>query len=96
MTLTLQPTKQNDMIGNNSYKESENKHTTDKDKNKQVHSKIKIHFKNITKIEKDKKLNMTEHKVDINITKYNKLNMTEHKTTMNITEKLSSTFMKEH
>ena len=38
------------------------KHTTDEDKNKQIHSQIKIHnehFKNITKIEKYKK--KTEH-----------------------------------
>ena len=80
MTLTLQPTKQNDMVANNNtHGVSKSKHTTDKDKNKQVHSQIKIHLKNITKIEKDKKLNMTEHKAD-----------------MNITEKLSSTFAKEN
>ena len=38
------------------------KHTTDEDKNKQIHSQIKIHnehFKDITKIEKYKK--KTEH-----------------------------------
>ena len=29
---------------------------------------------------------MTEHKTDINISKYKKLNMTEHKTDMNITK----------
>ena len=29
---------------------------------------------------------MTEHKTDMNITKYKKLNMTEHKTDMNITK----------
>ena len=80
MTLTLQPTKQNDMIANNNtYRVSKNKQTTNKDKNKQVHLQIKIHFQNITKIEKDKKLNMTEQKAD-----------------MNITEKWSSTFTKEN
>ena len=49
---------------------------------------------NITKY---KKLNMTEHRTDMNITE--KLNITftaEYKTNMNITEKLSSTFTKEH
>ena len=29
---------------------------------------------------------MTEHKTDMNITKYKKLNMTEHKTDMSITK----------
>ena len=29
---------------------------------------------------------MTDHKTDINITKYKKLNMTEHKTVMNVTK----------
>ena len=29
---------------------------------------------------------MTEHKTDMNITKYKKLNMKEHKTDMNITK----------
>ena len=37
------------------YKVSKNKQTTDEDKNKQVYSQIKIHLKNITKIEKYKK-----------------------------------------
>ena len=32
---------------------------------------------NITKIEKDKKLNMTQHKTDINITKIDKYKKTE-------------------
>ena len=65
MTLTLQPTKQNDMVANNNtYRVSKNKHTTAKDKNNQVHSQIKIHLKNITKIEKDKKLNTTGHKAE--------------------------------
>ena len=69
---TLQPTKQNDMVANNNnHKVPKNKHTTDEDMNKQIHSQIKIHnehLKNINKIEKYKKLNMTEHKTDINIT----------------------------
>ena len=73
---TRQPTKQNDMVANNNnYKVSKNKHTTDEDKNKQIHSQIKIHnehLKNINKIEKYKKLNMTEHKTDINIPKIDK------------------------
>ena len=63
---TLQPTKQNDMVAtNNNYRVSNNKHTTDEDKNKQINLQIKIHnehLKNINKIEKYKKLNMTEHK----------------------------------
>ena len=70
---TLQPTKQNDMVTNTSnYKVSKNKHTTDEDKNKQIHSQIKIHnehLKNINKIEKYKKLNLTEHTTDMNFTK---------------------------
>ena len=44
---------------------------------------------NITKINKYKKLNMTEHKTAMNITKiekYKKLNMMEHKTDINITK----------
>ena len=46
------------------YKVSKNKHTTDEEKNSQIHAKIKIHnehLKNINKIEKYKNLNMTEH-----------------------------------
>ena len=46
--------------------------TTDKDKNNQIHSQIKIHsehLNNINKIGKFKKLNMTEHKTDMNLTK---------------------------
>ena len=88
---TLQSIKQNDMANNNNYKVSTNRLKTDEDKNKQIHSQLKIHnehLKNINKIEKFKKLNMTEHKTDMNITnieKYKKLNMTERKTDMNIT-----------
>ena len=52
------------VANNNTYRVSKNKHTTTKDKNKQVHSQIKIHLKNITEIEKDKKLNSTGHKAD--------------------------------
>ena len=51
------------------------KHTTDNNKNKQIHSQIKIHnehLKNINKTEKYKKLNMTKHKTDMNITKIDK------------------------
>ena len=54
---------------------SKNKHTTDEDKNNQIYSQIKIHnehLKNINKIENFKKLNMTEHKTDMNITKNEK------------------------
>ena len=48
---TLQPTKQNDMIANNNkYKVSKNKHTTDEDKNKQIHSQIKIHNEHLKNI----------------------------------------------
>ena len=59
-------------------------------KTKKIHSHIKIHnehLKNINKIEKYKKLNMTGRKTDMNITKiknYKKLNMKEHKTDTNI------------
>ena len=49
MTQKLQPTKQNDMLANNNtYKVSKNKHTTDEDKNKQIHSQINIHSRDIT------------------------------------------------
>ena len=50
MTLTLQPTKQNDMLANNNtYKVSTNgQYFYDEDKNKKIHSQIKIHLKNIT------------------------------------------------
>ena len=55
---TLQPTKQNDIAeNNNNCKVSKNKHTTNEDKNNQIHSQIKIHnehLKNINKIEKYK------------------------------------------
>ena len=57
------------------YKVSKNKHTIDEDKNNQIHSQTKIHneyLKNINRIEKWKKLNMTEHKTDMNITKIGK------------------------
>ena len=56
------------------------KHFYNEDKNKQVHSQIKIHnekMKNINKIEKYKRLNMTEHKTDMNITKIDKYKKTE-------------------
>ena len=49
MTLSLQYTKQNDMLTNNNpYKVSRNKHITNEDKNKQIHSQINIHSRNIT------------------------------------------------
>ena len=57
------------------YKLPKNKHTTDKDKNNQMHSQIKIHnehLNSINKIGKYKKLNMTEHKMNMNITKTDK------------------------
>ena len=61
------------------------------------------HLNNINKICKYKKLNMTKHKTDMNLTKIDnykkKLNSTstaEYKINMNITEKLSSTFTMEH
>ena len=67
-------------IGKNkilNYKVTKNKHTIDEDKNNQIHSQIKIHnehLKNIkiegkNKIQKFNKLNMTEHKTDMSITK---------------------------
>ena len=49
-----------------------------------IHSKIKMHLHNIKVIEKYKKLNMMEHKTDMNSNKYKKQNMEEHKTDMNI------------
>ena len=62
---TLQPTKQNDMVAiNNSYKVSKNEHETNEDKNKQIHSQIKIqneHLKNITKTDKYKKTEQHLH-----------------------------------
>ena len=49
MKLTLQTTNQNDMLANNNtYKVSKNKHTTDEDKNKQIHSQTNKHSRNIT------------------------------------------------
>ena len=63
---------------NNNYKVSKNEHTTNEDKNNQIHSKIKIHnehLKNITKIDKCKKyLNSTSttgHKTEHNYTLVN-------------------------
>ena len=58
------------------YKVSKNKHTTNKEKNNHIHSQIKTlneHLNNINKILKYKKLNMKEHKTDINITKIQKI-----------------------
>ena len=76
----LQATKQNDMVANNNnYKVSENKLKTDEDKNKQIHLQIKIHnehLKNIDKIEKYRKLNMSEPKADMNITNIDKYKKT--------------------
>ena len=61
---TVQPTKQNNMAANiNNYKVPKNEQTTNEDKNKQLHSQIKIHnehLKNITKIDKVKQLNMIQ------------------------------------
>ena len=77
---TLQPTKQNDMVAiNNSYKVSKNEHKTNEDKNKQIHSQIKIqneHLKNITKLTNTKKLNRTctmAHKTEHNYTLVNQV-----------------------
>ena len=85
---------------------SKNKHTTDKGKNNQIHSQIKIHNEHLNnisnKISKYRNLNMTEHKTDMSITKndkYKKLNrnsIAEYKTQMKITEKRCSIFTKEH
>ena len=47
-------------------------HFYKEDKNKHAHSQIKIHLyilENITKIGKDKKVNMMEHKTDITLIK---------------------------
>ena len=56
MTLTLQHTKQNVMLANNNtYKVSNNKHTTDEDKNKQIHSHISIHPRTLLKFKIEKK-----------------------------------------
>ena len=54
-----------------------------------IHSKIKMHLHNIKVIEKYKKLNMMEHKTDMNSNKYKKQNMEEHKTDMNINKNWS-------
>ena len=100
MTLTWKylPTYQtSEMIANNNnYKISKNKHRTNEDINNQIHSQTKIHdkhLKNINKIDKYKKLNMTEQKADMKITKTDKYktnlsntSMTKHKTDMNITK----------
>ena len=51
-----------------------------------IHSHIKIHLKNINKIEKYKKVNMMEHKTNMNIDKYKKQNRTEQKTDIDITK----------
>ena len=64
------------------YKVSKNEHTTGKDKkkNNQIHLQIKIHnehVNNINKICKYKKLNMTEHKTDMNITKIDRYKKNE-------------------
>ena len=84
------------VANNNDCKVSKNKHTTDEDNNKQMHSQINIHSKKINKIEKYKKLNMTEHKTDMNVSeKLNSTSMMQYKK-MNITEKLSSTFTTKH
>ena len=62
---TKEPTKQKDIVAyNNNYKVSKNKHTTDEDKNKQIHSLIKIHLKKITKLKNTKNWS----------TKYQKIN----------------------
>ena len=69
------------VANNNNYKVSKNKHTSDEDKNKQIHTQIKIdneHLKNINKIQKYKKLNMTEHKTDMNITNIEKYKKDKH------------------
>ena len=45
------------LANNNAYKVLRNKHTTDEDNNKQIHSQIKIHnehLNNINKIENTK------------------------------------------
>ena len=52
-------------------------------------------------INKYKKLNMREHKTDVNITKHKKLNMKKHKPDMTITKiekykKLNNNSMTEH
>ena len=60
----------------NKYKKTE-QHFYNEDKNNQIHPQIKIHLKNISKIGKYKKLNMTEHKTDMNLTKIEKYKKTE-------------------
>ena len=57
------------------YELSKNKHTTDEDKNNEIQLQFKIHqehLKNVNKIKKYKKLNMTEHKTDMIITRIEK------------------------
>ena len=84
----LQSAYQNDTVTiSNNHEVSKYEHTNNEDKNKQIHSQIKIinqHLKSITKIDKYKKLNRTsttEHKAEhkytlvnqtINIRKSNK------------------------
>ena len=66
-----QPTNQNDMVAiKHYYKVSKNEHATIEDKNKQIHSQIKIHnehLKNLLKLTNTKnKLNSTStigHKI---------------------------------
>ena len=71
------------------YKVSKNKHTTDEDKNNEIQLQFKIHqehLKNVNKIKKYKKLNMTEHKTDKNITRIEKKKRKGHNRTKNTHE----------
>ena len=68
------------------YKVSKNKHTTDEDKNNEIQLQFKIHhehLKNVNKIKKYKKLNMTEHKTDMIITRIEKKKRNGHNRTKN-------------
>ena len=68
------------------YKVSKNKHTTDEDKNNEIQLQFKIHhehLKNVNKIKKYKKLNMTEHKTDMIITRIKKKKRNGHNRTKN-------------
>ena len=92
---TLQPTNQNDMVAiSNNYNVSKNQHTTNEDKNKQIHLQIKIHnehLNSITKIAKyEKKLNSTytaRHKTEHNYTLVNQA-INIHKSNKGITKEI--------
>ena len=84
------------VANNNNCKVSKNKHTTDEDNNKQIHSQINIHSKKINKIEKYKKLTWRSTKQTWTFLKNWTALLWRSTKKMNITEKLSSTFTTKH